>query len=1271
MSPSQANPTAPVRDRVFVSYSHLDQEWLNKFRQILGPDIRNDRIDYWDDRTIQPGDHWHERILDNIDHARVTVLLVSPNFLASRFIMEEELPRILRAADDGLTVLWVPLSGTFYGPEAMKDVEILNPLQAVCDPAQPLDRLPAEGQTGQLLDLCRRINKLLNPGHIPIKIPFPTLGNLFKGRENELAQLDEQLRSHGSFAIVQPQAVSGLGGIGKTRLAVEYAWRHQADFTALLFVSANTPEDLATNLARLSAGDALDLPEQLGKQDEQYAAVIRWLRQNKGWLLILDNVDTREGVAAVQKLVAQISGGQILITSRYTRWGEGILRLSLDVIPLADAVALLLEKTHSQRERRPEDEREAGVLAERLGCLPLALTHAAAYVGEYDLGFAAYLSEFDRALQYFDHEVIKYETDPEKAGILKTVATTFFMSFDRLGVMDKAILRAVSFLAPEPVPVAMFEESPDEVTVLVDLWCEEKGEQAAERTVRDALAELARFSLITRGDGVFSVHRMEQLVLRSAVPKDRVPRWIEAARAVLVHYAPDETAEDPKTWPIWDKLRPHAEVLVAAAQADDLVEPHLDLIGSLGSLYYGKGLYKENLAIDEAALKVSERVDGPESANFAHRMLCYGETLRAMGRYAGAEAAFRKSLAIRERLEGPKSMSVASDLNYLAIAIEHLGKVAEAEELLRRALTIYESEPDAEPAGFAKVLTNLGDLLTNRGDIEEAERMCRRSLPLCEAGFGSAHPSTLIARSNLASVLSRKGDYREAESIYRTALEVCEPVLGPEHPIILGVTHQLAAVLEKMGDHTAAEQLYRRAMDAMERVLGAEHPWTLIVVGKLAGVLKEKGDYATAESLYRRALEARERVLGLEHPDTLRSVNNLANLLYKKGDYAAAEPFYRRALEARERVLGFDHPDTLTSVNNLANLLYKKGDYAAAEPFYRRALEAQERVLGFEHPDTLITVTNLANSLRTKGDYAGAEPLCTRALEARERALGRDHPETISTANSLAMLLYDRGDYGGAETLFRRALESSERVAGPEHKDTLAITGNLASVIEKKGDYEAAEPWYRRVLEVKEKTGETEQPEFAKDLNNYALLLRKLNRFDEAADFLRRAISIDDRVLLAGDPIHAHRRNNLAIVCMLAGQLDEARHVNAEAWLLKAGQCDVTVGRILFTRTALCWSRNADASHYLGQLGTLLVQADLFCPGDIARRWDAADIVDALRSRLTPDKADFLVALVAALNEPNKVADLERFSIWNSTMPVPLEAPWPNEPDSGSRPMPE
>ena len=211
----------PYRTHVFVSYSHLDQEWLDKLRAVFAADIRNDRIGYWDDREIRPGDTWYEDIGKAIDHAKVALLLVSPNFLASRFIMDEELPRILNAVADDLTIVWIPLFGTFYGPEAPAALKPLSPFQAAFPVSMPLASLPTESLQAILLDLCHRIQRLLEPAGSPRQapfrsnLPFGSIGNLFKGRDLDLARLNGQLRNTGSAAILQPKTITGMGGIGR------------------------------------------------------------------------------------------------------------------------------------------------------------------------------------------------------------------------------------------------------------------------------------------------------------------------------------------------------------------------------------------------------------------------------------------------------------------------------------------------------------------------------------------------------------------------------------------------------------------------------------------------------------------------------------------------------------------------------------------------------------------------------------------------------------------------------------------------------------------------------------------------------------------------------------------------------------------------------------------------------------------------------------------------------------------------------------------------
>lgn len=292
------------------------------------------------------------------------------------------------------------------------------------------------------------------PVRQPNNLPFGSIGDSFKGRQSELDLLHTRLRR--DVAPIRPQALHGLAGVGKSPLAIEYAWLHRHEFTALLFVSSSTPENLDASLAALSAASILDLPEQRSHvEGEQRDAVLRWLQSNEGWLLILDNVDTKNARPNVQSLLARIPSGQTIVTSQITQWGKSMQMLPLDVLDKSDAVQLLLESTVGRRSSR-DDEQIVSKVAARLGCLPLALTHAAAFVDYKGIDYATYLeifeSKFSEILEWHDHAVIEYDTTPARTASLKTISSTFFLAFDQLGPVEKTLLRAASFLAPQPIP---------------------------------------------------------------------------------------------------------------------------------------------------------------------------------------------------------------------------------------------------------------------------------------------------------------------------------------------------------------------------------------------------------------------------------------------------------------------------------------------------------------------------------------------------------------------------------------------------------------------------------------------------------------------------------------------------------------------------------------------------------------------------------------------------------------------------------------------------
>lgn len=824
------------RSRVFISYCHRDTRWLERLKAVLAPEIRNDRLDVWDDQLLDPGEDWRERIRENIARARVAILLVTPGFLASKFIREEELPPILEAAKDGLTVLWVPVAGSFYGEAAMPGIEQLNHLQAAGDTARPLEDLDDASVASSLRKLCRRIRRLVEPVEAFLNLPFGSLDARFQGREKELAELDERLRRDGAAAVMQPTVIIGAGGMGKTRLAVEYALRHREDFNAFLFVSANTPEDLDANLARL--GEVLDLPEaEGGTQDEQKAAVIRWLRQNRGWLLILDNVDEgRESIQAVKSLVASLPGGHVLITSRLfgPEWGGGVRTLDLHAIGEEAARTFLLQATEGARHHRDSrDAEDAGALAIRLGCLPLALTHAAAFVSAEGISFADYLREFDGnfASLLDRHREDSIDYDPEGAGGAgrKTVATTFFMSFHRLGSQEKALLRAASLLGFAPIPVELFENQAEFVRDLAARWSEETGEPVGERSARESLSHLAKYSLLNRKDGMVTLHRMEWEIIRRGIPAAGAAAWLARVARILAAALPAKPADDPETWAAWATFRPHAEALTDHPSAALKTEPECRLLAGLSELHLAQGRFFEGLVAGRKCLKQRTRQD-------------------------------------------PESLATAQAHAALAAAYRELDLLGDAEAHADLAIRIHQAKGATGAASYATALIQKGEILFAQGRLAEREPLYREALAIRQRHFGRDHKAVAETLNNLASAVQDLRDYPQAERLYRECLATAERSVGPHDPHRCNWINNLASLYSETKRPALASRCYQQALAVIRNGPIPDHPKLVVPLANLAFIKAARlGGAAAARSLMDEAVAICVKYYGEDDAQTARA----------------------------------------------------------------------------------------------------------------------------------------------------------------------------------------------------------------------------------------------------------------------------------------------------------------------------------------------------------------------------------------------------------------
>jgi tetratricopeptide (TPR) repeat protein len=778
------------------------------------------------------------------------------------------------------------------------------------------DNLAKHVLASAILDLLVKAG-LAKPPRRPKNLPFASLGSLFKGREQALDKLHEALNANtgGATAIVG-RALHGLGGIGKTRLAVEYALKHESEYSALLFVSAETPARLETSLAALVGADVLDLPEKDAREDAaKVAAALGWCEAHPGWLMILDNVDDEAAVAAVDKLLARLRGGRATVTGRAGNFPASLRKLELGVLDAPSSVAFLLERTDEDRAHSPDDAKLAQELAGELGGLALGLEQAGAYIAAERIGFARYLELWreKRALvvNWFDKTLMSYDHD---AGLAATWAT----SVDRLTPDGRRLLERLAFLAPEPVPDSLLD---------VAAPGDPEGFDA-----RAARANLFAYSLVSRAaveagktaqDG-FVAHRLVQDFTRRSMSEERRGEALrEALGWVNAAFAGDSW--DVRTWSILDPLALHAQAVAERGDAVAIAEP-------TGRLYRRIGLL-----------------------------------LKAKARYAQAEPLMRRALAIFEASNGPDHPYVARALNNLAELLCVTNRLGEAEPLYRRALAIDEASYGPDHPNVAKGLGNLAQLFRATNRVDEAERLMRRALAIDEANYGPDHPDVGLRLYNLAGLLRATNRLGEAEPLYRRSLAISAASFGPDHPDMATRLNGLARLLRATNRLGEAEPLFRRALAIDEASYGPDHPDVARDLNNLAGLLYATNRLSEAEPLFRRALAIDEASFGPDHPNVATDLNNLAGLLRATNRLGEAEPLYRRAPAIFEASFGPDHPDVATGLNNLALLLQDTNRLGEAEPIYRRALAIFEASYGPDHPQTVTARENLAALEASRG----------------------------------------------------------------------------------------------------------------------------------------------------------------------------------------------------------------------------------------------------------------------------------------------------------------
>ncbi len=690
--------------------------------------------------------------------------------------------------------------------------------------------------------------------------------------------------------------------MGKTQLAIEYAYRHETEYSIIWWVRAEDPTQLAADYAELAKPLNLPLKDD-ADQPLVVTAVREWLRRNHGWLLLFDNAETQEDVRG---FIPESKTGHVILTSRNPNWlGIGAKPFSVDVLPPEEAIALLLRRSGQM------DQVAAGKLSLELGYLPLALEQAGAYMEATATPISEYLDLFR------EHGTRVFSDAPKNKDYPDTVATTWNISFVKVEETSAAaadMLRLFAFLAPENIPLELLQKGLKHLPKSLAEVCESKLE------FKHTVGALRRYSLIDVQTDGFSVHRLVQAVIRDRLSLEDRKKWASVAVSLVAEAFPPDPSE-PNTWPACAVLLPHCLVTADhAAFLDVAAESTAKLLTGTGNYLGLRGEFGPALAELQQALAISQKVWGHDHPNVAAALGNLGIVLMELGRFEEARESHEEALAIRRAVFGPEHPDVATCLSNLGGVLTCLGLLQEAKEMLELALAIRRKVWGPEHPDVATSLNNLGSLLADLGLFEEARRKHEEALEIYQKVLGPEPPDVATSLNNLGNVLARLGRLLEAKKKLGEALAIKQKVLGPEHPHVAGCLSNLGNVLEGQGLFEEARKKHEEALVIRLKVLGSEHPDVAGSLNNLGNALEGMGLFEQAREKYEEALAIKQKVLGPKHPDVAMTLNNLGHVLARLGLFEKAEENLKLALEICQTSLGEDHPTTRAVRNNLESL---------------------------------------------------------------------------------------------------------------------------------------------------------------------------------------------------------------------------------------------------------------------------------------------------------------------------------------------------------------
>jgi tetratricopeptide (TPR) repeat protein len=828
------------------------------------------------------------------------------------------------------------------------------------------------------------------PGISPRIWSVPGRNATFTGRGEVLEKLRDQVMGS-SPAVILPLALHGMGGVGKTQVALEYAHRFKADYDLVWWINAEQPDFINSSLAELAEKLFDRKPENVPEAADAAREALRKGEPFNRWLVVFDNALDPESLEEYLPPLPSAGTGHILITSRMQTWARVASSLEVDVFSRAESIEHLTEGVEGL------SAADADELAEVVGDLPLAVESATSWLASTGTPVAQYLASLRQ-------ETNRVLSMGRLANYPVSVAATWNLAILRLREQSPAagrLLELAAFMNPDAVSMDLVQ-SKEMVVALrpYDAFVTEP------MIIGNVVREIVQLSLVKvdSNTSVLRMHRLVQEAVKDQLDQDRQQKTYHEVHSILAGARPlIGDTDDPANWDRYSLIWPH---LLPSFAVDCDEEPVRQLLIDRVRYLWKIGDYPHALELGRnLETRWAERVESFGVDSEAGKALYWqllslrcliASVLRVQGQFQQAYDLDSAVLAQQRQSLPPRHAHTLLSAIGLAADLRGLGQ-------FNAALEMEESNYADHKQGFwqdhPRILSAANNLAVSYrlvGNFDRARELDQDTLNRRKSVLGDLHPYTLYSSTNLARDLRDSGQYDRSVTLLRATLTDYRNVVGEVSPETLRTAKSLAVSLRRAGLFEEALALSKDTYDRYLSSYSVQNPDALACGLNLAADLSAHGDHGEAIRITAEVRDRYRETLGPQHPYTMVGVNNLAIYLRKSGDAGTALELAEQALAGFTSWLAADHPYTLAAAASVANCLAELEDREAAERLEASTIEALEQKLGPEHPDTLAVAANRSVSLRALGRRAEAEALRTKVLTALNRTLGDSHPNTVA-----------------------------------------------------------------------------------------------------------------------------------------------------------------------------------------------------------------------------------------------------------------------------------